>query len=414
MVSLYLINIINKGVIFMNKKSLKVLLQFLCMVVISGFLFVGCDLFQPANTSNNSEVLDEDSGETRNFPTTPRPNNGLPEGIGNFRIGHWTSYANPVNGQIRLRIVVTNAAGTEITNCIQTFTYEEGKDNQWINWGLHLFEWDFASVGPFVTIRFYKDGTDSSTTHTETKTRTFKFEQSAGAETGAIAKLFAKIVFNFKFNQEFTHTWTDTFTRKDDDVHMGTMIVNYDHYLDHHYDCGDLEFKMARYYFDLNGNQSYDQSISTSQINLKGRCPNGSPSSGAFISVQKSDSNWNRYGTEVGGWVGETDRASIYNGTFNVRNFASNGGLVLKFGNYYRIKYAVTIPTWYAKSILIYYNVPDPTPNPCIGAYSRGYHDGVEGALLGRLGETYDDPFNCSEYNRGFWDGVYSVVIPHY
>jgi hypothetical protein len=355
MLQLLRLYFINKGDISMNKKNLKILFQLLCLVVISSFFFAGCDLFQPVNLSNNSqEAIDEDLDATRNFPTTPRPNNGLPEGIGNFRIDHWTSYANPVNNEIRLRIVVTNAAGTEIANCIQTFTYEEGKDNQWINWGLHLFEWDFAAVGPFVTVRFYKDGTGSSTTHTETKSRTFKFEESVGAETGAIADLFVKIVANFKFNQEFTHTWTDSFTRKDDDVHMGTMIVNYDHHLDHHYDCGDLEFKMARYYYALNGDQTYAHDIyHGDDIMLKGRSPQGNPLNGAYISVQKSDRYWNRYGTAVGGWVGLIDRIRVYAGSFDVKKFASNGGIDMNYG-YFRIKYAVGIPTWYEKTILIY------------------------------------------------------------
>lgn len=320
----------------------------LILIILSGIFFMGCDLSQP----HDLNISDEGTTTARNFSTTLRTNNNLPEGIGLFRINHWTSYSNPTNNQIRLRIVVNNAAGAEIANCLQSFTYDEGKDNQWINWGLHLFEWDFASVGPFVTVRFYKDGTGSTRTITETKTRTFTFELGVGAETGAIAKLFAKVVANFKFNATFTHTWTDSYTLADDDVHLGTYIVNYDHYLDHVYDCGDLEFKMARYYFALNGNQSYTQDINrSSAIKLRAR---SSSSQSVFVSVQKSDISWNRYGTEAAGWLSGTDIINAANGAFDVRQFALKKGLAMEAWNYYRIKFATGLPSWYEKTILLY------------------------------------------------------------
>jgi len=324
-------------------------LLLLFLIIVSGIILMGCNLSEPLD----GEIIDEGTATARNFSTTLRTNNGLPEGIGLFRINNWNSYSNPVNNQIRLRIVVNNAAGAEIANCIQTFTYEQGKNNQWINWGLHLFEWDFASAGPFVTVRFYKDGTGSTRTYTETKTRTFTYELSVGAETSGIIKLFAKVVANFKFNAAFTHTWTDSYTLADDDVHLGTYIVNYDHAIDHTYDCGDLEFQMARYYFALNGNQAYGQDIYRySSILLKAR---SSASQSIFVSVQKSDKYWNRYGTEAMGWLSGADITSTANGTFDVRKFAAKKGLVIDaVHGYYRIKFATGLPSWYEKTILLY------------------------------------------------------------
>jgi hypothetical protein len=83
---------------------------------------------------------------------------------------------------------------------------------------------------------------------------------------------------------------------------------------------------------------------------------NGTSSScaqGYFVSVQLSDANWNRYGTEFMGWLTATDFAQHGPiGSFDVKGFAASRGLTLTQGQYYRVKLAVGTP-WSEASKLI-------------------------------------------------------------
>ena len=40
--------------------------------------------------------------------------------------------------------------------------------------------------------------------------------------------------------------------------------------------------------------------------------------------------------------------------------------------------------------------------------YSKGYLDGERSALTGQ--QYYDNPYNCSSYYNGYWDGFNNAI----
>jgi hypothetical protein len=68
---------------------------------------------------------------------------------------------------------------------------------------------------------------------------------------------------------------------------------------------------------------------------------------------------------------------------------------------------------------VIDYIEPEPTPaptlDPCAGAYSDGYTDGINFGKSGQAMDNYYDYSNpCAQYNQGFWDGFYYAVGARY
>ena len=79
--------------------------------------------------------------------------------------------------------------------------------------------------------------------------------------------------------------------------------------------------------------------------------------SGLFVSVQRSDQWWNRYGTEAMRWLKKSEWNQI--GNLDVPGFAAENGLPqLSPNTYYRVKLAVGEP-WNEKSRLVLLKAPD-------------------------------------------------------
>ena len=81
-----------------------------------------------------------------------------------------------------------------------------------------------------------------------------------------------------------------------------------------------------------------------------------------FWSIQESDANWNRYGTEAMEWFNAQQAGKI-----NLREFAEKHGLTLKANTYYRVKLAAKngCVNWkeYTKLIYLYAPVADAGPD---------------------------------------------------
>ena len=73
-----------------------------------------------------------------------------------------------------------------------------------------------------------------------------------------------------------------------------------------------------------------------------------------FVSVQRSDAYWNRYGVEAMRWLTPAEAATICD--FDLRAFVSGSGVTLDGGNYYRVKVAVGVTNapWHEETHLVY------------------------------------------------------------
>ena len=70
-----------------------------------------------------------------------------------------------------------------------------------------------------------------------------------------------------------------------------------------------------------------------------------------FVSVQRSDQWWNRYGPEASGWLSPAEEADI--GGLNVRAFAARHGVVIQPNTYYRVGLGVAEP-WDSVTRLVF------------------------------------------------------------
>ncbi len=77
-----------------------------------------------------------------------------------------------------------------------------------------------------------------------------------------------------------------------------------------------------------------------------------------FVSIQRSDAHWNRYGTAFGGWLTASQTSQIK--AFNLRSYCA-GRFSLVEGYYYKVTLAVN--PWHARGTLIYLE-KSPTPPP--------------------------------------------------
>ncbi len=110
--------------------------------------------------------------------------------------------------------------------------------------------------------------------------------------------------------------------------------------------------------FTINNKQSYN-STSPIMIPFTSGLPiflNGAqsymPNNYYFLSVQTADLYGNLYGKEAQAWLSSADLANISN--YNITAFAAANGLILKGGNYYRVKLAGS--PWHEINQYIYLN----------------------------------------------------------
>jgi len=101
--------------------------------------------------------------------------------------------------------------------------------------------------------------------------------------------------------------------------------------------------------FDINGNMTSTIVIKPGEDIILDGSPAVTEDDKYFVSVQKSDKWFNRYGTEHMRWLTAQEVTQI--GAFDIRNFC-DGELTLEEGCYYRVKLAVE--SWHEKTLLIY------------------------------------------------------------